>query len=52
MTCSRSKIDSASLLLHGSAFFGLDSPLGPIYFGAGLGEHNESAFFFFLGRSF
>ncbi len=48
----RSEIDSASLLLHGSGFIGLDSPLGPIYFGAGLGEHRESAFFFYLGRSF
>ncbi len=45
-------VDPTSLLLHGSLFAGLDTPLGPVYFGAGFGEQDRRAAFFFLGRSF
>jgi NTE family protein len=33
-----------------SAFFGLDSLIGPIYLGAGLAADGTSSFYFFLGR--
>lgn len=46
------QVDAGDLLLHGSLFFGIDSPLGPIYFGGGLGQNDESAMFFYLGRTF
>ena len=46
------QVDAGDLLLHGSLFFGIDSPLGPIYFGGGLGQNDERAMFFYLGRTF
>jgi NTE family protein len=33
-----------------SAFFGLDSLIGPIYLAAGLAADGTSSFYFFLGR--
>ncbi len=37
---------------QGSVFLGLDTLLGPVYLGAGLGEEGESAYYLFLGRTF
>ena len=44
---------SASLddLIHaGSLFLGVDSPLGPIYIGVGLGEDNQRAVYLQIGQ--
>jgi NTE family protein len=35
-----------------SLFFGVDSPLGPVYIGAGFDEGGQRAFYLFLGRTF
>ena len=35
-----------------SLFFGVDSPLGPVYLGAGFDEGGGRAFYLFLGRTF
>jgi NTE family protein len=35
-----------------SLFFGLDTPLGPVYLAAGADEHGDKAFYLFLGRTF
>jgi NTE family protein len=37
---------------QGSVFLGLDTLLGPVYLGAGLGDEGESAYYLFLGRTF
>ena len=37
-------------LLSAAAFFGLDSPIGPVYLGYGRTEHGFSSFYFYLGR--
>lgn len=37
-------------LLSGSVFLALDSPLGPVYLGYGLGENGNRSGYFFLGR--
>jgi NTE family protein len=37
---------------NASLFFGLDSPLGPVYLAAGYDEEGETAFYLFLGRTF
>jgi NTE family protein len=34
----------------GSVFFGIDSPLGPLYVGYGYSDRNNSAVYLFLGR--
>lgn len=36
----------------GSAFIGVDTPIGPMYLGYGLAEGGNSAAYFFLGQSF
>jgi NTE family protein len=37
---------------NASLFFGLDSPLGPVYLAAGYDQEGETAFYLFLGRTF
>lgn len=37
---------------NASLFFGLDSPLGPVYLAAGYDQDGEKAFYLFLGRTF
>ena len=37
-------------LSSASAFFGLDSLIGPVYLGAGVASNGSSSFYFFLGR--
>lgn len=41
---------SPGTLSSGSLFLGLDSPIGPVYLGAGLASNGSSSFYFFLGR--
>lgn len=48
----RSAIDFGSSLKQGSAFFGFDTLLGPVYLGTGFGEGGDAAFYLFLGRTF
>ena len=36
---------------QGSAFFGFDTPLGPVYVGTGFGGA-DTPFYLFLGRTF
>ncbi|MFO7306101.1 MAG: patatin-like phospholipase family protein [Gammaproteobacteria bacterium] len=40
------------LRTNGSLFFGVDTPLGPVYLATGFGEDGEKAFYLFLGRTF
>jgi NTE family protein len=35
-----------------SVFFGLDTPLGPVYLATGYDEGGSKAFYLFLGRTF
>jgi NTE family protein len=37
---------------NASVFFGVDSPLGPVYLAVGYDEEGENAFYLFLGRTF
>jgi NTE family protein len=37
---------------NASLFFGVDSPLGPVYLAMGYDEAGEKAFYLFLGRTF
>jgi NTE family protein len=45
----RSDISGSSLMLHGSLFAGLDTFVGPLFIGAGVGEGGESSLYLFLG---
>jgi NTE family protein len=40
------------LRMNGSVFFGLDTPLGPVYLATGFDEDGGKAFYLFLGRTF
>ena len=42
----------SDLRLNGSLFFGLDTPLGPVYLATGYDEGGSKAFYLFLGRTF
>jgi NTE family protein len=46
---SRAEISGGSLLINGSLFAGLDTYLGPLFLGAGIGEGGHSSFYLFLG---
>ena len=46
---SRSDISTESLIINGSLFAGLDTYLGPLFLGAGIGEGGDSSFYLFLG---
>ncbi len=37
-------------LLSAAAFFGLDSPVGPVYLGYGYTRNGFGSFYFYLGR--
>lgn len=41
-----------NLRKNASLFFGIDSPLGPVYLATGYDEEGEKAFYLFLGRTF
>jgi hypothetical protein len=38
-----------SALIHGSLYFGMDTYVGPVIFGAGLGQDGYSNFYLFIG---
>lgn len=40
------------LRTNGSLFFGVDTPLGPLYLATGFDEDGDKAFYLFLGRTF
>jgi NTE family protein len=48
----RSDASFSSLRHDGSVFFGADTPLGPLYLAAGIGDRHSTAFYLYLGRSF
>lgn len=42
----------SDLRKNASLFFGVDTPLGPLYLATGWDEEGENAFYLFLGRTF
>jgi NTE family protein len=48
----RQDVSSGDLRKNASLFFGLDSPLGPVYLATGYDEGGDKAFYLFLGRTF
>jgi NTE family protein len=49
---TRDEISVEDLRTNGSFYFGLDTPLGPVYLAAGFDEDGDKAFYLFLGRTF
>lgn len=49
---SRSDMSLDDLRTDGSIFFGVDTPLGPVYLATGFDEDGDKAFYLFLGRTF
>ncbi len=49
---SRSDASFSGARQNGSLFLGLDTLIGPVYLGAGIGEQGDNAFYLFLGRTF
>jgi NTE family protein len=47
---SRQDVTSTDLIASGSLFLGLDTPIGPFYFGVGFSEGGRSTAFLYLGR--
>ncbi|HEY5810155.1 MAG TPA: patatin-like phospholipase family protein [Povalibacter sp.] len=48
----RDDVSVDNLRKDGSLFFGVDTPLGPVYLAAGFDESGDKQFYLFLGRSF
>jgi len=48
----RHDISMSDLRQNGSLFFGVDTPLGPVYLAAGFDQGGGKQFYLFLGRSF
>jgi NTE family protein len=48
----RGQIAFRDLIIAGSVFVGVDTPIGPIYVAYGLAENGRSAGYFFLGQRF
>lgn len=48
----RKDMSFGDLRRNASLFFGVDTPLGPVYLGTGYDEAGENAFYLFLGRTF
>jgi len=46
------EIDASGLIVAGSIFLGLDTPLGPLYVAYGLAEGRRSSGYLFLGQRF
>jgi NTE family protein len=40
------------LIVAGSLFLGVDSPLGPVFLGAGVGERGQRALYLRIGQQF
>jgi hypothetical protein len=47
-----SDMSYSDLRKDASLFFGVDTPLGPVYLAAGFDEGGNRAFYLFLGRTF
>ena len=48
----RDDISTGDLRKDGSLFFGVDTPLGPVYLATGFDEGGGKQFYLFLGRTF
>lgn len=48
----RDAISTGDLRKDASLFFGVDTPLGPVYLATGIDEGGDKAFYLFLGRTF
>lgn len=48
----RKDMSLGDLRTNASLFFGLDTPLGPVYLATGYDEGGDKAFYLFLGRTF
>ncbi len=48
----RKDMSFGDLRTNASLFFGLDTPLGPVYLATGWDEDGDKAFYLFLGRTF
>lgn len=48
----REDVTTGELRKDGSLFFGVDTPLGPVYLATGFDEGGNKQFYLFLGRSF
>jgi NTE family protein len=48
----RRDVKLSDLETSGSLFLGAESPFGPVYLAAGLGEGGERAFYLYLGKTF
>jgi NTE family protein len=49
---TRDDVEWRDIETAGSVFLGAESPVGPVYLGAGLAEGGASAFYLLLGRTF
>lgn len=49
---TRSAMSLGDLRTNASLFFGVDTPLGPVYLATGYDEGGNNAFYLFLGRTF
>jgi NTE family protein len=49
---NRADVNLSEGLVGGSAWAGVDTPIGPVYVGYGLAEGGRDAFYVFLGRAF
>lgn len=49
---TRDEMSISDLRNDASLYFGVDSPLGPVYLAAGFDEDGDKAFYLFLGRTF
>ena len=48
---NRDDMSFESMLINGSLFVGLDTPMGPVYLAAGFGENGSSNFYLFVGTT-
>lgn len=48
----RDDITTSDLHKDASVFFGVDTPLGPVYLATGFDQGGDTAFYLFLGRTF
>jgi NTE family protein len=49
---TRNEMSIGDLRFNASLYFGLDTPLGPVYLATGYDEGGDNAFYLFLGRTF
>jgi NTE family protein len=47
----RHDVSVDSMLINGSLFFGLDTPIGPFYLAVGIAENGSTRFYLFLGAT-